>query len=83
LFGAAGGRVKPADVSLFMRQMATMMKSGVPLVQAFDIVADGVDNPKMKEVIRGVRERVAAGNDFASALAEYPLYFDDLMINLI
>lgn len=83
LFGGAGGKIKPADIALFMRQMATMMKSGVPLVQAFEIVADGVDNPKMKEVIRGVRERVAAGNDFASALRDYPDYFDDLMINLI
>ncbi len=83
LFGGAGGKVKPADIALFMRQMATMMKSGVPLVQAFEIVSDGVDNPKMKSVILGIKERVASGNDFASALREYPLYFDDLMINLI
>ena len=51
-----GGKVKPADVALFTRQMATMMRAGVPLVQAFDIVSDGVDKPKLAELIRNVTD---------------------------
>ena len=63
--------------------MATMVKSGVPLVQAFDIVSDGVDNQKLKNVIHDVRDSVSSGNDFAAALRKYPQYFDDLTCNLI
>jgi len=87
LFGLGGGpakkRIKPADITFFTRQMATMVKAGVPLVQSFDIVADGVDNISLREVIYAIRDSVSAGNDFASALKQYPQYFDDLTCNLI
>ena len=78
-----GGSIKPADIALFTRQMATMMRAGVPLVQAFDIVADGVDKPKLGELIRNVRNDVSAGNSFASAIRKQPLYFDELFCNLV
>ena len=79
----SGGKVATADISLFSRQMATMMKAGVPLVQSFDIVADGVDKPALKEMIKGIRNDVAAGNAFASCLRKYPDQFDDLFCNLV
>jgi len=78
-----GGKVNPADVALFTRQMATMMRAGVPLVQAFDIVADGVDKPNLAELIRTVRNDVAGGNSFASALRKHPKEFDELFCNLV
>jgi len=60
-----------------------MMRAGVPLVQAFDIVADGVDKPKLAELIREVRQDVASGNSFASAIRKHPNEFDDLFCNLV
>ncbi|WP_420592233.1 type II secretion system F family protein [Bacterioplanoides sp.] len=81
--GAKGKKVKSADITFFVRQMATMIKAGVPLVQSFDIVADGVDNPTMKALIFELRDTVSAGNDFASALKQRPDLFDDLTCNLV
>lgn len=81
--GAKKRKITSADVTFFTRQMATMIKAGVPLVQSFDIVADGVDNVSMKELIFGIRDSVSAGNDFASALKQFPEYFDDLTCNLV
>jgi type IV pilus assembly protein PilC len=78
-----GGKVKPSDVALFTRQMATMMRAGVPLVQAFDIVAEGVDKPKLRELILSVRNDVASGNSFAASLRRHPNEFDDLFCNLV
>jgi len=78
-----GGSIKPADIALFTRQMATMMKAGIPLVQAFEIVAEGLDKPKLGELIRAVRNDVASGNSFAVALRKHPKYFDDLFCNLV
>lgn len=78
-----GGAVKPADVALFTRQMATMMRAGVPLVQAFDIVADGVDKRKLAELIRAIRSDVSGGNAFASAIRKHPEQFDELFCNLV
>ena len=80
---SAGGKVKPGDVALFTRQMATMMRAGVPLVQAFDIVADGVDKPKLAELIKEVRNDVSGGNSFASAIRKHPEQFDELFCNLV
>jgi len=80
---SAGGKPKPADIALFTRQMATMMRAGVPLVQAFDIVADGLDKPKVGELVRAVRNDVSGGSAFASALRKHPMYFDDLFCNLV
>ncbi len=81
-FGS-GGKPKPADIALFTRQMSTMMRAGVPLVQAFDIVADGVEKPKLADLIREIRNDVSGGNAFASALRKHPLYFDELFCNLV
>lgn len=86
LFGIGGERKKPiksADITFFVRQMATMIKAGVPLVQSFEIVADGVDNASMKALIFELRDTVAAGNDFASALKQHPMHFDELTCNLV
>lgn len=82
IFGK-GKKIKPMDIALFARQMATMMKAGVPLLQSFDIIGDGVDNPNMKKLVEDVKQQVAAGNSFATALRSQPLYFDDLFCNLV
>jgi len=78
-----GGSVKPADVALFTRQMATMMRAGVPLVQAFEITADGADKPKVADLIKAVRNDVAGGSSFAAALRKHPDHFDTLFCNLV
>jgi len=68
---------------VFSRQMATMMKAGVPLVQAFDIVADGLENPSLRDLVFTIRDDVAAGGGFAPSLRKHPKYFDDLFCNLV
>lgn len=78
-----GKAITPGDIAVFSRQMATMMKAGVPLVQSFDIVGGGHDNPSMAELIFKIKVSVEAGNTLASAIKEHPLYFDDLFVNLI
>jgi len=83
LFGSSGKAIKPMDIAVFARQMATMMKAGVPLVQAFDIVADGLDNPNLRKLVLTIRDSVAAGGGFAPSLREHPKYFDDLFCNLV
>lgn len=83
MFGGGGKAIKPADVAVFSRQLATMMKAGVPLVQAFDIVADGLENVRMQKLVLEIRDDVAAGGGFANALAKHPKYFDDLFCNLV
>src|SRR5690606_22926588 len=83
LFGSGGKSIKPADIAVFSRQMATMMKAGVPLVQAFDIVADGLENPNLRKMVLQIRDSVAAGGGFANSLREHPKYFDDLFCNLV
>ena len=75
--------VKPMDIAIFTRQMATMMKAGVPLVQSFEIVLEGAENETMKELVADLHEQVSAGNSFASALKRHPKYFDDLFCNLV
>ena len=79
----AGKKVGPADIALFTRQLATMMKAGVPLVQSFEIVADGMDNPAMRDLILKIRDDIASGNSFAHAIRQNPDHFDDLFCNLI
>ena len=83
LFGGGKKAIKPADIAVFSRQMATMMKAGVPLVQAFDIVADGLENPSMRDLVFDIRDDVASGSGFASSLRKHPKYFDDLFCNLV
>ena len=80
---SAGKKIKPLDIALFTRQMATMMKAGVPLLNSFDIISEGFDNPNMRKLVDDVKQDVAAGNSFASSLRKRPLYFDDLYCNLV
>jgi len=83
LFGGAGKKIKPMDIAIFTRQMATMMKAGVPLLNSFDIIGEGMDNANMRKLVDDVKQDVAAGNSFASSLRKRPLYFDDLYCNLV
>jgi type IV pilus assembly protein PilC len=84
LFGPSGAkRIVPKDIAIFSRQMATMMSSGVPLVQSFEIVGRGHENPNMQELILGIKGHVEAGNHLADALKRYPLHFDELFVNLV
>jgi type IV pilus assembly protein PilC len=83
LFGGGGKAIKPADIAIFSRQMATMMKAGVPLVQSFDIVAEGLENPNLQKMVLSIRDSVASGTGFAPSLREHPKYFDDLFCNLV
>lgn len=80
---SAGKKITPMDIALFARQMATMMKAGVPLLQSFDIIAEGLENPNMRTLVNDIKQQVAAGNSFATALRTRPLYFDDLFCNLV
>ncbi len=80
-FGAK--KIKPADIAIFTRQLATMMKAGVPLVQAFDIVAEGTDHEKMRELIMTVRGDVSSGTGLAGALEKHPAHFDELFCSLV
>jgi type IV pilus assembly protein PilC len=80
---AKGKKIKPADIAVFSRQLATMIKAGVPLVQAFDIVGQGHSNPNMSSLIFKIKADVEAGNTLASALRSHPLYFDDLFVSLV
>ena len=83
LFGAAGSSVKPRDVAVFSRQIATMMKSGVPLVQSFDIIADGQKNPRFKNMLLDVKQGLEGGQALHEALGRYPVQFDELYRNLV
>ena len=78
-----GAKVSPQDIALFTRQLATMMKAGVPLVQSFEIVAEGMDNAAMRELILRIREDVSSGNSLAYAIEQHPKYFDELFCALI
>ena len=78
-----GKKIKPLDIALFTRQMATKMRAGVPLLQAFDIIGEGFDNPNMRKLVDDLKQQVAEGNSFASALRQRPQYFDDLYCNLV
>ena len=83
LFRARKKKIRPGDIAVFSRQLATMMSSGVPLVQAFDIVGRGHDNPSMQDLILSIKADVEGGTALAEALKKHPLYFDDLFCNLV
>ncbi|MGH8415142.1 MAG: type II secretion system F family protein, partial [Gammaproteobacteria bacterium] len=78
-----GKRIKPGDIAFFSRQLATMMTAGVPLVQAIDIIGRGNANPRMRDMVLGIKADVESGNTLADSLAKQPLYFDKLFVNLI
>jgi len=83
LFGSKKKRITSKDISVFSRQLATMMSAGVPLVQAFEIVGRGHDNPSMQELIMSIKAEVESGTALAEALRKHPLQFDDLFCNLV
>jgi len=78
-----GNSIGSADIALFTRQMATMMKAGVPLVKSFEIVSDGATNPALKDMVNALKNEVSSGGTFASALKSQPKYFDDLFCSLV
>ena len=78
-----GGSVSEKDVALFTRQMATMMKAGVPLLQAFDIVSKGAENPAVAKLLIDIKTEVETGSSLAQAFRKYPLHFDALYCNLV
>jgi len=79
----SGGTVSEKDVTLFTRQLATMLKSGVPLLQAFDIVGKGHDNPAVARLLLDIKTDVETGSSLEQAFRKFPLYFDELFCNLI
>jgi len=80
---AKTGKVTAGDIAIFSRQLATMMTAGIPLVQAFDIVGAGHDNPAMQKLILAIKVDVEGGTTLANALARHPMHFDDLFVNLV
>jgi len=80
---AGGGTITPADIAIFMRQLATMLGAGIPLVQSFEIVGNGHENAAMQKLILAVKADVEGGTALADAFGKHPLYFDDLVLNLV
>lgn len=83
LFGPRRQKIKPMDIAIFTRQLATMMKAGIPLVQSFEIVGESLENPSMRELVLNVKEDIAAGNNFADSVRKHPRHFDELFCNLV
>jgi len=75
--------IKPSDIAVFSRQLATMMSAGVPLVQSFEIIGRGHDNPSMSELLMNVKSDIESGSTLAESLAKHPIYFDELFCNLV
>jgi type IV pilus assembly protein PilC len=78
-----GGGVKPMDIAVFSRQLATMLAAGIPLVQGFEIIGTGHEKPSMQKLILDIKSDVEAGTSLHESLAKHPLYFDDLFVNLV
>ena len=78
-----GGRVNEKDITFFTRQLATMLKAGVPLLQAFEIVARGHRNPRFSRLMMDIKGRVEAGSSLSQAFREHPAHFDSLYVNLV
>lgn len=84
LFGGSSGRkITPADISIFSRQLSTMMTAGVPLVQSFEIAARGNENPRMQDLLLAIKSDIESGSTMAESLAKHPYYFDELFCNLV
>jgi type IV pilus assembly protein PilC len=83
LFSARKKKITTKDIAVFSRQLATMMSAGVPLVQAFDIVGRGHENPSMQDLILGIKADIEGGSPLAEALGKHPVYFDELFCNLV
>lgn len=81
--GGKGKKIKPLDIAVFTRQLATMLRAGVPLIQSFEITAEGADNPNLRDLLNNIKNEVAGGNTLADSLRKHPKYFDDLYCNLV
>lgn len=81
--GANDKKITNSDIAIFTRQMSTMLKAGVPLVQALGMVADGLKHPTLEKLVKSIEEEVSSGTPFALTLKKHPRYFDDLYCNLI
>ncbi|MFV0543581.1 MAG: type II secretion system F family protein [Marinicella pacifica] len=82
LFGS-GKSIKAQDIALFSRQLATMMESGVPMVQAFEIIEGGQSNPRMAKLVGEVKTEIQSGSSLSESLGKHPVYFDELYCNLV
>ncbi len=80
---SGGSAIKQKDIAVFTRQLATMMRAGVPLLQAFDIVARGATNPRLTRLLNDIRQDVETGTSLSSAFRKHPMYFDALYCNLV
>lgn len=80
---SSGGRVSPRDIANFSRQLATMMKAGVPLVSAFEVIAGGVKNERMRKLVTDLKNDVEGGSSLSESIAKHPKYFDTLYVNLV
>lgn len=83
LFTARKPPITPGDIAVFSRMIATMMSSGVPLMQSMQIIGEGHENASMQEMILAIKSDVESGTSFAESLGKFPLYFDDLFVNLV
>ena len=83
LFSKRAKPIKPLDIAFFTRQLATMMEAGVPIIQSFEIIAEGAENPNLAKLVNDIKVDVAAGNTLADSLRKHPKYFDDLFCNLV
>lgn len=83
LFAPRKPKIKPADIAVFSRMLATMMSSGVPLMQSMQIIGEGHENASMQEMILAIKADVESGTSLAESLGKFPLHFDDLYVNLV
>ena len=83
LFGSAGKPVTPKEIAFFSRQLATMMKSGVPIVSALEIIEGGQKNVRMKKLVENIRYDIESGSSLSEAISKYPVQFDELYRNLV
>ena len=83
IFGQAGSSISPRDIAIFSRQIATMMASGVPMVQSFDIIGSGQTNPRMKKMIMDIKADIEGGSSLHEAISKHPAQFDELYRNLV
>jgi type IV pilus assembly protein PilC len=78
-----GGKVTNEDIAIFSRQLATMMSAGIPMVQAFEIIGNGHEKPAMQKLVLDIKSNIEGGSTLHESLAKFPLYFDDLFVNLV
>lgn len=80
---SSGQSIKSLDIMLFTRQLASLIKAGIPLLQALDVIAEGVELPAMRQLVNDLKQDISAGTSLANALRKQPAHFDALFCNLI